>query len=122
MDLSDTQDAVVAASPRIVGFGEPAERVVNGAGHALYLAPDMDSTAPLTPDELDTIVEAIWTSVPFEPNAIRLAARDAATGDEPVDLHSAAAQLSPMRSGPFGDEGVTLTSMSSRYGDWEEPG
>lgn len=121
MDLAATEAAVEAASSRVVGFGAPSKRVANGAGHAIVMGPDLDDATPPTAEELDTIVRAIWENAPWEPNAIRLVARDADTGEVAVDLRAAAAELTPMRSGPFGDSGVTLTDMAARYGAWEEP-
>lgn len=121
MDLTAAEEAVKAASSRVVGFGAPSKRVANGLGHAIVMGPDLDGATPPTADELDTIVQAIWENAPWEPNAIRLVARDADTGEVAVDLRDAADELAPMRSGPFGDRGVTLTDMAARYGEWEPP-
>ena len=66
-------------------------------------------------------MKAIWENSPFEPNAIRLSARDAATGDTPIDLLSPGEKLAPMGSSPSGDEGVALTDMEERYGAWKKP-
>lgn len=121
MDLSAVEDAVMAASSKVRGFGIPTERIVNGLGHAIVMGPDIDGTTPLSADELDAIVRAIWENIPWEPNAIRLAARDTAAGDAAVDLLTPAAELTPMQSGPFASQGATLTRMTERYGEWKKP-
>lgn len=121
VDLSAVEEAVMAASSKVRGFGIPTEKVVNGLGHAIVMGPDIDATTPLSADELDAIVRAIWENTPWEPNAIRLAARDTAAGDTAVDLLSPAAELAPMQSGPFASKGATLTLMQDRYGEWKKP-
>lgn len=121
MDLSAMEAAVNDASPRVTGIEESA-REVNGLGHALYLSLVLDTTVPLTADELDVIVEAIWKNVPWEPNAIDLVAGSGgATGETMVDLEAAASGLEPIRFRPFGNLGVSLLSVDDRYGEWKKP-
>lgn len=120
MDLTTVEAAVTSAAPRVVGFG-PTKRVTNGMGHALLVGLRTEGTEPLSADELDSVARAIWTSVPWEPNALRLTARDAATGEVPVDLRAGAAALPGLVAGPFGDEGVAITGLTERYGAWHEP-
>lgn len=121
MDFSTTEQAVKAACRRVVSFGEPTASSTNGFGRSLFMAPDFDSDAPVSVEDLDAIVKAIWQNAPFEPNAIRLSSRDAATGKIPIDLRTPAEELTPMGSSPYGDRGVALTDMADRYGAWKKP-
>ena len=121
MDFGDVEDAVTAAAPRVVDVRDP-ERSQNGLGHRFSLGLVTDSGQPFTPEELDAVVKAIWTSLPWEPNTIKLTAgTDAGQEHEIVDLRGAAEQLEPLRMRGAGQAGVSLTGMSSRYGEWTEP-
>jgi len=79
----------------------------------------LDSAEPFTADELDAAAQAIWRTLPWEPNAIALVAGAEGTdGPTPVDLRSAAADLEPMGYTNAGQGGVSLFDMSARYGAW----
>lgn len=121
VNFGDVSDAVTAAAPRVVDVRDP-EGSQNGLGHRFSLGLVTDSAEPFTADELDAVVEAIWTSLPWEPNTIKLTAgTDAGQEHEIVDLRGAAEQLEPLRMRGAGQAGVSLTGMSSRYGEWTEP-
>lgn len=121
VDFGDVSDAVTAAVPRVVDVRDPG-RSQNGLGHRFSLGLVTESGEPFTAEELDAVVEAIWTSLPWEPNTIKLTAgTGAGQGDEVVDLRAAADELEHLRVRGAGQAGVSLTGMSSRYGEWTEP-
>lgn len=121
VDFGDVSDAVTAAVPRVVDVRDPG-RSQNGLGHRFSLGLVTESGEPFTAEELDAVVEAIWTSLPWEPNTIKLTAgTGAGQGDEVVDLRAAADELEHLRVRGAGRAGVSLTGMSSRYGEWTEP-
>lgn len=119
MNLTSMNAAVKESSPRVLDVLF-SSRETNGFGHALYIGVMLDSPTPPTTEELDPIVEAIWTDAPWEPNAIRIVAV-AGPDKEPVDVLSAAEGLTPMEAGTFGQKGVSLVAMSERYGAWKAP-
>jgi hypothetical protein len=119
VDLGDVEQAVMAATPRVVGLGR-AKRVVEGFGHALLLDLRTDSAQPMTAEQLDSVVRAIWTGLPWEPNGLSLTAGPE-DSDSAIDLRSAAAQLAPMGSQPYGQGGVSLFDLAARYGAWRKP-
>ncbi len=117
----DLNDALSTAVPRVVGV-ENLERSRNGLGERLSATLMLASPEPFTADELDAVAQAIWRTLPWEPNAIALVAGVERTGDSaPVDLRSAAAELEPVRYTDAGQGGVSLFDMSARYGDWAPP-
>ena len=118
VDYGDVADAVTAAVPRVVNVRD-LSRSLNGFGHALRFGLVTDSAEPFTADELDAVVEAVWDSLPWEPNAITITA--GAQDDEIVDLRAAAAELEPLSVTQAGQAGVTLTGMWDRYGKWTKP-
>ncbi|MFE6996012.1 hypothetical protein ACFVAE_08665 [Microbacterium sp. NPDC057659] len=121
MDFGDVSSAVTEAVPRVVAVRDPA-RSKNGFGYRFSLGLVTDSAEPFTPEELDAVVEAIWKSLPWEPNTIKLTAgADTADGHEIVDLRAAAEELGPLRANDAGQAGVSLTGMKSRYGAWTAP-
>ncbi|MFF3025995.1 hypothetical protein [Microbacterium sp. NPDC057944] len=121
VDYGDVANAVTAAVPRVVGVRDLAQSA-NGLGHRLSLGLEVDTAEPLTADELDAVVEAIWGALPWEPNTIKITAgADTAEGHEIVDLRTAAADLDPMGVTNAGTGGVSLTDMSARYGKWSAP-
>lgn len=121
VDFGDVENAVTAAVPRVVDVRDP-ERSRNGLGYRFSLGLVADSGQPFTAEELDAVVEAIWTTLPWEPNTIKLTAgTDAGQEHEIVDLRGAAEKLEPLRMRGAGQAGVSLTGMSSRYGEWTEP-
>jgi hypothetical protein len=120
-EYGNLSEALTAAVPRVVGVSDPG-RSRNGFGQRLDLTVMVDSAEPFTPDELDAAAEAIWRTLPWEPNAIALVAGvDGADGPEPVDLRSAAGELEPMGYTEAGQGGVSLFDMDARYGDWSAP-
>lgn len=119
-DLGSMREAVGAASPRVVNVLD-AKRQVDGLGHALYLKVQLNEATPVGADELDAIVAAIWSSLPWEPNGITLTAVGDAAGDTPVDLRTAAEGLKPMLFDPFGKGGISIIGMQQRYGEWKKP-
>lgn len=124
-DMVTMCDAVIAENPRIVEF-EECDSYINGLGRTITLDPNLDTTAPLTPREIHDVVESVWTHAPFEPNGIHLIARDAATGQVPIDLLTPARQLedrygTELLFGPVGDQGVSVIGMRQEFGDWKPP-
>jgi hypothetical protein len=119
VDYGDVAEAVTAAVPRVVAVRD-LSRWLNGFAYAMSLGLEVDSAEPFTADELDAVVEAIWRTVPWEPNTIKITA-GAAEGDEIVDLRAAAEELEPLNVTEAGQAGVTLTGMDARYGDWTAP-
>lgn len=118
MDYGDVAEAVTAAVPR-VRSAENFKRSVNGFGHQFKLRLNVDSTEPFTDEEVDALVEAIWVSLPWEPNAIAITAgADTAQGSEPVDLRAAADHLTPLSVTDEGTGGAGFTGMADRYGAW----
>ncbi len=81
----------------------------------------MDGGAPMGAGDLDAIVQAIWLSVPWEPNGISLTAFADDAEREPVDLRAAADELTPMFAASFAEGGISLIGMQKRYGAWKEP-
>lgn len=123
VEYGDLSEALSTAVPRIVGV-EDLGRSGNGAGYRLDATLVLDSAEPFTDDELDAAAEAIWRTLPWEPNAIALVAGvDGADGDGPeaVDLRAAAADLLPMGHTDVGQGGVSLFDMDERYGEWTAP-
>jgi len=118
--LQSTDRAVKAASARVVDVTDGYYQI-DGLGQVLYYKIKLDSTTPVSADDLDAIAEAIWTTSPSEPNSIALQATADEAGAPAVDLREAAEQLSPMLFRPFGQEGVSLIAMWKRYGKWEKP-
>lgn len=119
VDYGDVAEAVTKAVPRVVAVEDPV-RWRNGLGHGLELSLVTDSAAPFTAEELDALVETIWRTLPWEPNAVVLTA-GAKDGGDPVDLRAAAAELSPLGVTNAGRGGVSLTDMKARYGAWTAP-
>lgn len=121
VDYGDVASAVTTAVPRVVEV-DSLQRSRNGFGYRLSVSLVTDSTEPFTSDELDAVVEAIWQSLPWEPNTIKLVAGvTTADGEDPVDLRAAAAELSPLGMTNAGQGGVSLTDMKARYGEWSAP-
>ncbi|KAA9085406.1 hypothetical protein [Microbacterium radiodurans] len=120
-EFGDLAAAVIAAVPRITDVTDPA-RSQNGLGERLQLTLLVDRPDPLDAEELDAAVEAIWRTLPWEPNAIALVAGVGTEGDaEPVDLRTAAAELAPMGHTDAGQGGVSFVDMAERYGAWTAP-
>lgn len=117
VEYGDVANAVMTALPRVVAVEDPGWSR-NGFGFRFSLSLETDSAEPLTSDELDAVVEAIWRSLPTEPNTIELTA---GAGDDVVDLRAAAAELEPLGVTDAGQGGVSLTDMESRYGKWAAP-
>lgn len=104
-DYGDVAAAVRAAVPRIVEVDEPS-RSTNGFGHRLSLGMESDSAEPFTVEELDALLEAIWTALPWEPNTVSVVVgADSPEGPVGVDLRTAAADLAPSSSGRRAREG-----------------
>ena len=121
VDYGDVAEAVTTAVPRIVGVDDLG-RSLNGFAYRISLRLEVDTAEPLTADELDAVVEAIWRAVPWEPNTIKITAgAETAEGHEIVDLRAAAAELEPLGVTDAGQAGVSLTGMDARYGDWKAP-
>ncbi|KRC64878.1 hypothetical protein ASE12_08965 [Aeromicrobium sp. Root236] len=120
-DYGEVSSAVTAAVPRVVEVRDLG-RSLNGFSYRLSLSIVTDSADPFTGDELDALVEAIWRTLPWEPNTIELTAgAEPRAGDGVVDLRAAAATLEPLGVTNAGQGGVSLTDMDARYGDWKEP-
>ncbi|WP_193597773.1 hypothetical protein [Microbacterium sp. YJN-G] len=119
VDYGVVADAVPAAAPRVVAVEDPVQWR-NGFGHGLELSLVTDSAEPFTADELDAVVEAVWRTLPWEPNAIVLTA-GVEDGGDPVDLRAAAAELEELGVTDSGQGGVSLTGMDARYGAWTAP-
>ncbi|WP_217181715.1 hypothetical protein [Streptomyces sp. AC495_CC817] len=121
VDYGNVADAVTTAVPRVVNVRD-LQRSSNGFGHRLSLGLEADSAEPFTADELDAVVEAVWGSLPWEPNTIKITAgAETDQGREAVDLRAAADQLEPLGVTNAGTGGVSLTDMSARYGAWAAP-
>ncbi|WP_157373059.1 hypothetical protein [Agromyces sp. Root81] len=121
MDFGDVSDAVTAAAPRVVEV-EDLSRWRNGFGYGFELSIVTDSAEPFTSEELDAVVQAIWRSLPWEPNGITLTAgAETPEGEEIVDLRAAATGLEPLSATNAGQAGVSLTGMDARYGKWTTP-
>ena len=121
VDYGDVADAVTTAIPRVEGV-QDLGRSMNGFGYRISLRLEVDTAEPLTADELDAVVEAIWRALPWEPNTIKITAgADTAEGHEIVDLQTAAAELDPLSFTNAGTGGVSLTGMDARYGEWTTP-
>lgn len=120
MDLSGIDEAVKASSPRVVRVTR-SERLVDGLGHAINMELRVDGAAPMSADDLDAIVEAIWLSAPWEPNGISLMAFADDAEEEPVDLRAAAKELTPTFSDSYGEGGISMIAMQKRYGEWKKP-
>ncbi len=117
-EYGNLTEALSAAVPRIAGV-EGASQSRNGLGQRFSATLMLDSAEPFTADELDAAAQAIWRTLPWEPNAIALVAGAEGTdGPTPVDLRSAAADLEPMGYTNAGRGGVSLFDMSARYGAW----
>lgn len=84
---------------------------------------DVESTEPFTAEELDAVVEAIWVTLPWEPNTIDITAGADTEHDgrQPVNLRDAADLLTPLSVTDAGTGGVGLTGMADRYGAWTAP-
>lgn len=119
-DLGPVEDAVESSTTRVVRV-TGSERLVDGLGHSISLELRVSGVAPMSADDLDTIVEAIWTSAPWEPHGISLMAFADDDEEEPVDLRAAATGLTPMFSTAYGEGGVSIIGMQERYGAWTEP-
>ncbi|QEW01843.1 hypothetical protein [Microbacterium lushaniae] len=120
-EYGDLSEAVTTAAPRVVAVTDPG-RSRNGLGERLELTVLTDVAEPFSAEELDAVAEAIWQALPWEPNAIDLVAGvESAGGAEPVDLRTAAGQLSPMGFTESGQGGVSLFDMAARYGAWTAP-
>ncbi|MDR2996813.1 MAG: hypothetical protein LBU78_01705 [Microbacterium sp.] len=121
VDFGDVATAVTTAVPRVVEVDE-LKRSRNGFGYRISVGLVTDSAEPFTSDELDAVVKTIWQTLPWEPNTIKLVAgTTTAEGEDPVDLRTAAAQLSPLGVTNAGQGGVSLTGMNARYGAWTAP-
>ena len=121
VDYGDVADAVTTAVPRVVAVQNLA-RSANGFGHRISLRLEVASAEPLTADELDAVVEAVWGALPWEPNTIKITAgAETEQGHEVVDLRAAADELDPLGVTDAGTGGVSLTSMDARYGKWTSP-
>ncbi|MFC4140619.1 MULTISPECIES: hypothetical protein [unclassified Microbacterium] len=121
VDYGDVSDAVTEAAPRVVEV-DSLKRSRNGFGYRLSIGLVTDSAEPFTSAELDAVVETIWTTLPWEPNTIKIVAGvTTADGEDPVDLRAAAAELSPLGATNAGQGGVSLTGMRTRYGAWTAP-
>lgn len=117
VDYGDLSSAVMAAAPRVAEVRDPSRRV-NGFFYAVNVDLEMKSAEPVTSDELDAVVRAIWQTLPWEANTIGLIA---GAGDEVVDLRQGAAALESLQVGNLGRSGVKLTGMQARYGEWVAP-
>ncbi len=121
-DIGEAPGAIMTAVPRVAGVGEP-ERSLNGFQYRLKLTLYIEAASPepLTATELDAVVQAIWSEIPWEPNTIQLHAYVDGT-QEAVDLRPAAAELEPLgfREASRGGA-VSIYSMRARYGDWSAP-
>ena len=117
MNRDEVTAAILAAVPRVTAVAEVSTDS-NGAGKALRVKVRTADTAPMSGRELQDLVHAVWTSSDVEPNAIRITARDAATGDVPVDLRSAASDVYPDGRGynDFGDLGVAIIATEDLLG------
>ena len=121
VDYGDVATALTQAVPRVVEV-DGLQRSRNGLGHRLSVGLVTDSPEPFTAEELDTVIETIWRTTPWEPNTIKLVAGVAAGDDEePVDLRAAAESLSPLGFSNAGNGGVSVTDMQARYGAWTAP-
>lgn len=119
-DLSATENAVTTASARVVSVTESGWRV-NGLGHTLFMTIRVNDTKPMSADDLDSIIKAIWVNAPGEPNTIELMAFADAAEEKPVDLRTAAAKLPPTISHNSGEAGIALIATWKRYGKWKNP-
>lgn len=119
-DMSGITDAVNASSPRVVRVTRN-DRVVDGLGHGILMEIRVDGVAPMSADDLDAIVKAIWLSAWWQPNAISMMAFADDAEEEPVDLRAAAKELTPTYSGGYGEGGISMIGMQKRYGDWKNP-
>lgn len=122
VDFGDVASIVTEAAPRVVEVRN-LRRSRSGFGFRLSAALVTDSPEPLTAEELDAVIEAIWRSLPWEPSRIALNAgsRGSDGSEAIVDLRAAAAELAPLRFTDAGQAGVSLGGMDQRYGDWESP-
>lgn len=121
VDFGTISTAVPAATPRVVDVRDP-QQSRNGFGHRFGLGLICDSGDPFTTEELDAVVEAIWRTLPWEPNTIKLTAGADTDGvHDVVDLRSAAAGLDGLSVTNAGQGGVSLTGMAERYGAWTAP-
>lgn len=118
--LSGVTDAVKAASARVTSVTESGWRV-NGLGHTFFMTIRVDKVAPMSVEDLDAILEAIWLNAPGEPNTIELMAFADAREEKPVDLRTAAAKLTPASFQPSGQGGIAMISLWKRYGKWKNP-
>ena len=120
MDMSGITDAVNASSPRVVRVTRN-DRVVDGLGHGILLEIRVDGVAPMSADDLDAIVKAIWLSAWWQPNVISMMAFADDAEEEPVDLRAAAKELTPTFADSYGEGGISLIGMQKRYGEWKKP-
>lgn len=121
VSYGDLSGAVTSATPRVVAVTD-VSRSLNGFYYRLDASLVTDSTEPLTSDELDAVVDAIWRTLPWEPNTISLTAEtETPEGYESVDLTAAAESLDLGARQTTKGGGVSLTGMSSRYGEWTPP-
>ncbi|REJ07340.1 hypothetical protein DY023_03840 [Microbacterium bovistercoris] len=121
MDYGDVSAAVTKAVPRVVEV-DSLERSRDGFGYRLSVGLVTDSAKPFTSDELDTVIETIWLTLPWEPGTIKLVAGVTTDdGEDPVDLRAAASELDPLSVTNAGQGGVSVTGMKSRYGAWTAP-
>lgn len=121
VEYGNVSEAVTAAVPRVLAVTDPGHSR-NGLGRRVQLTLMTDVAEPFTAAELDAVAEAIWRTLPWEPNAIDLVAGVETAGSvEPVDLRTAAAELSPMGYVDSGQGGVSLFDMAARYGAWSAP-
>ncbi|MCR1785465.1 hypothetical protein KVF89_23205 [Nocardioides carbamazepini] len=121
--FGDVASAVPAAVPRVTAVTDPG-RSRNGFSYAVDFTLVTDSVDPFTAAQLDDVVRAIWATIPWEVNALSLVAvTDAAdpAAAVGVDLRAAAAELTPLGVTHAGQNGVTLTGLGVRYGDWTRP-
>ena len=120
MDLSGIDEAVKASSPRVVKVTRN-DRVVDGLGHGIIMEIRVDGVAPMSADDLDTIVKAIWLSAWWQPNVISMMAFADDAEEKPVDLRAAAKELTPTYAGGYGQGGISMIGMQRRYGEWKKP-
>lgn len=120
-DLSSTNTAVEASSPRIVRV-EASDNTVSGLGTDITYELRFNSKKPATAEDVDEIVRAIWENSPFEPNIINIVAFADDSQEIAVDLRTGAAGLEPdLYSTGFQSGGISVTRMWKRYGKWEKP-
>lgn len=119
MDAEIVAQAIVDSTPRVEGVGEISASP-NGLGTSVYAGLQLVGHEPLSAMDLQAILAAIVTSAGFDPNAVRLTARDAANESTAIDLEPAAEEIAPGSWIPFGDRGVSVVgSVLDRVGSDE---